>query len=144
MIRVTNIRRCHVADYDNIYLIVRSIASLERSKSSILKHAEQVADLSPSNGLFYKYLDWTKSGEWNQNKFDTKYKPAFLDELNNNPNAAAWLEKIAVDDKAGKKIALLCFCSDENLCHRSIIGEILKSKGCGVIFDKDIDNRTSK
>lgn len=144
MIRITSIRRCHIVDYDNIYLIVRSIASLEKSKSSILTHATHVPELSPSRELFYRYLDWSKSGCWDQNKFDNEYKPTFLNELNNDPNAAAWLEKLAADDRAGKKIALLCFCPNENLCHRIIIGDILKEKGCNVVLDKDIDNNRKK
>lgn len=38
--------------------------------------------------------------------------------------------------KAGRKIALLCFCDDESTCHRLIIGEMLKNRNCDVVFDK--------
>lgn len=141
MIRITSIKRCRTADFDNIYLIVRSIESLKRSQNSILNSAIQVSDLAPSKSLFYRYLDWSKAGVWDKNKFETEYKPTFLNELNSNQNAKFWLDKIAADDKARKKIALLCFCQDEDLCHRTIVGEILKQKGCNVVFDKDIYNR---
>ena len=138
MIRITSVNRCRTADFDNIYLIVRSIESLKRSRNSILNSAIQVSDLAPSKSLFYRHLDWNKAGCWNKNKFETEYAPTFLNELNNNQNAKIWLNKIAADDKAGKKIALLCFCKDEDLCHRTIVGEILKQKGCNIVFDKDV------
>lgn len=137
MIRITSIKRCRVSEYDKIYLIVRSTASLERNKSSILQHAEQVADLSPSKSLFYQYLDWQKAGFWNQKTFDDIYKPTFLNELTANPTAQNWLERLRCEDKTGLKIALLCFCTDENLCHRKIVGNILREKGCSVTFDCD-------
>lgn len=137
MIRITSIKRCRPIEYDKVYLIVRSIASLERSKSGILQHAEQIADLSPSKSLFYQYLDWQRSSCWNQKTFDDIYKPTFLNELTANPNAQSWLEKLRCEDEAGLKIALLCFCPDENLCHRKIVGDILREKGCNVTFDCD-------
>ncbi len=137
MIRVTSIRKCHISDYDDVYLIVRSTASLERAKSSLLQTATHVPDLSPSKNLFYQYLNWTKDGSWGQATFDNIYRPTFIRELENNPNARLWLDKIKADDAAGKKIALLCFCADENLCHRIIVGEILRNEGCTVVFDSD-------
>lgn len=137
MIRCTNIKRWHKADYDRTFLIVRSIASLERAHSSLLSDAEHVPDLSPSRNLFWSYLGWKKQDCWNQETFDNVYKPVFLDEIKNNPAAGEWLDKIEQLDKAGKNIALLCFCADENLCHRVIIGEILQQRGCNVVFDRD-------
>lgn len=136
MIRVTSIRKCRSADYDDVYLIVRSIASLERSKSGLLKQATHVPDLSPSKALFFKYLDWRKTGDWNVEKFNSEYRPIFTNEIVNNTAAQMWLNKIETESKAGRKIALLCFCDDEATCHRSIIGEMLKNKGCDVVFDK--------
>lgn len=135
MIKTTNIRRCRPVEYDDVYLIVRNIASLEKSKSGLLKKAVHVPDLSPSKTLFYRYLDWKKAGEWNQEKFDNDYRPFFTNEIVNNPAAQAWLDKIEIESKAGRKIALLCFCDDETTCHRHIVGEMLKNRGCSVVFD---------
>lgn len=138
MIRITSIRQCRASEYDKIYLIVRSIVSLERNKNSILQHSEQVVDLSPSRSLFYQYLNWQKTGCWNKDTFDTIYKPTFLSEIGNNPAAQLWIEYLCKEDSENKNIALLCFCQDENLCHRKIVGDILREKGCNVIFDCDI------
>lgn len=137
MIRCTNIKHWHKADYDRTFLIVRSIASLERTHSSILNDAMHVPDLSPSCNLFWSYLGWKKQGCWNQETFDNVYKPAFINEIKNNETAKEWLNRLEQYDKAGENIALLCFCVDENLCHRIIIGEMLKQRGCNVMFDCD-------
>lgn len=137
MIRVTNIKKWKESEYDKTYLIIRSIASLERQNNRILNCSEHVPDLNPSRGLFYRYLDWAKQGHWNQSTFDNEYKPTFIAEIANNPNAAAWFSKIETEDSQNMRIALLCFCADENLCHRIIIGEMLKQHGCNVIFDRD-------
>jgi len=137
MIRITSIRRCHISNYDDIYLIIRSTASLERANNKLLTlpQVKHLPDLSPSQTLFFEYLNWVRAGEWNQEKFDTDYKPTFETELKNS-NAQNWLNKIADDSKNGRKIALLCFCPDENLCHRLIVGKALEKLGCQVIFDK--------
>lgn len=136
MIRITSIKRCHINEYDKIYLIVRSTASLERANSSILLKAEHVPDLSPSRALFYNYLDWQKTGCWNTDTFTNEYKPVFEEEIKNNPNASIWLDRITEESK-NSKIALLCFCADENLCHRIIIADMLKQRNCEIILDRD-------
>jgi len=137
MIRVTSIKRCKVSEYDRIYLIVRSIASLERNKSAILQYAIHLPDLSPSKKLFYGYLDWQKSGKLTQEVINAVYKPKFLKELTSNQNAQILLDKIKAEDVQGLKIALITFASNENLDHRSIIGELLRQKGCTIVFDRD-------
>lgn len=137
MIRCTNIKRWHKADYDNTFLIVRSTASLEKANSSLLKDSEHVPALSPSRDLFWSYLGWKEHNQWNQDTFDNVYKPVFIDQINNDPEAKEWLDKIEQLDKDGKNVALLCFCVNENLCHRIIIGEMLQQRGCNVIFDRD-------
>lgn len=138
MIRITNIRKCHVPNYDEIYIIARSIASLEKRENKLLNNAVHLPELSPSKSLFYKYLDWKRANEWNRETFIDKYRPAFLEEMQSNPSTKQLLNILYEKDKAGKKIALLCFCEDENLCHRSIVGDMLRERGCNVVFDRDI------
>lgn len=137
MIRITSIRRWRMSEYDETFLIIRSTASLERHKSSVLRDTKHVPELSPSRELFWQQLDYQKTDNWNQETFDKIYKPAFIKEIENNPDADKRLDEITKLDKNGSKIALLCFCPNENLCHRVIIGEMLKQRGCNVIFDRD-------
>lgn len=85
---------------------------------------------------FSNILTGSEQGGWGLEKFNSEYRPIFTDEIINNTVAQAWLDKIEIESKAGRKIALLCFCDDESTCHRLIIGEMLKNRNCDVVFDK--------
>lgn len=137
MVTVCSIKQVkrNVDAYDKIYLIVRSISSLVRSKSDLIANSkvEQLAALSPSQNLFYKYLDWKKAGEWNKTKFETDYARQFLSEMSNSKLAVEAIYRVK-DESMTSNIALCCFCDDASLCHRSIIAGVLKSMGANVIL----------
>lgn len=122
MITITNIRQAKPNDFDEIWAIVRSL----KSKSPYLI---QVPELSPSWNLFKKYLALKEQNNWNENTFQTVYRPQFLTELAQDKQAQAKMEELISKHNAGKSIALVCFCTDPNLCHRSIISDILHAKG---------------
>lgn len=124
MITISSISSIDYTEYDEIWAIVRSLRNPN-------PHIKQVADLSPSKDLFYKYLGWRNAGQWNKEKFQEHYVPQFMRELKN-PSAMRLLSKLWDMDKADKKICLACFCTDEELCHRSIIAGILQGSGCHV------------
>ena len=121
MITITNIRNAKPADYDEIWAIVRSL----KSKSAYLR---QVPELSPSWDLFKKYLSLKEDGMWNENTFERIYRPTFLAQIAADPKAQNALEELIAMHNAGKRIALVCFCTDVNLCHRSIISDILTAR----------------
>lgn len=137
MIRCTNIKHWHKADYDRTFLIVRSIASLERTHNSILNDAIHVPDLSSSCNLFWSYLGWKNRTVGIRKCLIMCISLHSLTKSKNNETAKEWLNRLEQYDKAGENIALLCFCVDENFCHRIIIGEMLKQRGCNVMFDCD-------
>lgn len=93
-----------------------------------MKH---VPELSPSWGLFKKYLALRDSGKWNMDSFRKIYVPVFLEEMQN-AVARKKLEEIIALDRQGKHICLACFCPDEMTCHRSIVAGILQNKGIRV------------
>lgn len=139
MIRVTSISACtDPYIYDEVYLIVRSVKVLLKRKDPILKAASQMPELSPSESLFYDYRDWDKAGEWNEGKFEGEYRSRFEEQIRNDRYAQARLASLAEKSSKGKMIALLCFCKNEDLCHRKIIGEMLRERGCEVVFDRDM------
>jgi uncharacterized protein YeaO (DUF488 family) len=138
MIRITNIDRIIPSKCDSVYLIIRSLKILQKRKHPILSQSVHVPELSPTWGLFRDMLRWKQTGEWNIGTFENNYRPQFLFDLNNNAIAGDWLTQLSADDRAGMMIALGCYCKDENLCHRKIIGEILRNRGCNVVFDKDV------
>lgn len=123
MITITNIRNAQKDAFDEIWAIVRSL----KSKSAYIT---QVPELSPSWSLFKTYLKLRDDGNWNEQTFETIYKPQFLSQIANDPAASKKLTELIQKDKAGKKIALVCFCTNPTLCHRSLIAQILTN--CGV------------
>lgn len=125
MITISSIGSINYTEYDEIWAIVRSLKNQNQ-------HIKQVADLSPSKDLFYRYLGWRNEGQWNKQKFQEEYVPQFLRELKQNHAALELLSKLWDADRAGKRICLVCFCTDEELCHRSIIAGILQGAGCRV------------
>ena len=95
---------------------------------------QQVADLSPSSALFHEYqTNWKPNGLWNQDTFQKLYVPSFLRQIAQDEQAIAKLNELWRKDKAGQTIGLVCFCTDETLCHRSIVAGILQGVGCNVI-----------
>lgn len=94
---------------------------------------QQVPQLSPSSELFNDYLKvWKPNGIWNKNTFAEKYVPRFLEQLTTDQTAIKWLNWIVKQDREGNTIGLACFCTDETLCHRSIIAGLLQGVGANV------------
>lgn len=117
MIIVTNIRNVDYTAYDEVWAIVRSLKHPEK-----MKH---VPELSPSLKLFKQYLQLRNTGRWNSKAFQNLYVPTFLQEMQTvasrkKLNELVWL------DRHERRIALVCFCSDETTCHRSIVAGILQ------------------
>lgn len=131
MIRITNIRNTQ-GDYDEVWAIVRSL----KSKSDALK---QVTELSPSTDLFFRYRNLVKDGQWNKDSFDKIYVPQFISEIRSSSIAVDTLGYLYQQDKMGKNICLVCFCTEEELCHRSIIAGLLQGVGANVVTDTGND-----
>lgn len=122
LIVITNIRNVHPNEYDEIWAIVRSF----KNKPYYIR---QVPELSPSWDLFKKYLSLRDMGMWNKESFERYYRPYFVSQINADPWAQSALETLIAKHNSGKKIALVCFCTDVNLCHRRIISEMLTERG---------------
>lgn len=107
--------------YDEVWQITRS--------GPDITGAIRVRDLSPSPELFNLYYK-----EWkNKNPEDWWhfYVQKFNKELNTEEKVNA-LRKLYLKVKAGKVIALICFCSDSRYCHRTLVGEYLIKYGVRV------------
>lgn len=129
MIRVTNIRNLD-STKQNQWAIVRSL----KSKSPWMT---QVAELSPSTGLFHKYLQLKERGEWNEKSFKDIYVPWFLRDMKE--YGAPMLNRVWLMNKQGIDIDMACFCTDETFCHRSVVAGLLQGAGCQVITDTGAD-----
>lgn len=111
-------------EYDRNIAIVRSM----KGKSYWI---EQMDVLSPSKALFFEYRRLADAGAWNQEAFDEIYVPRFIEEMRADAPRAA-LNQLYKESKEGKRIALACFCTDEAMCHRSIIAGFLQGAGADV------------
>lgn len=89
-----------------------------------------VPELSPSNDLLEFYLDHMRNGTWNYEVFFNSYMPRFIKELQN--DAASERLSFLEEESRKRDIALFCFCENETLCHRSIIGGILKGMSADI------------
>lgn len=106
--------------YDEVWLIVRSLKSMPTGNAHII----HVPELSPSPKLFYSYLNWRKAGHWNKDTFERWYKPQFLQDMQST-EAQKKLHELKNKAK-NKNILICCFCTDESLCHRSIVKQLIK------------------
>ena len=125
MILTGNLNKTNFNDFDEVWAIVRSIKNPGRMK--------QVTELSPSRDLFFAYRRLVNDKRWGKDAFEQIYKPQFLRDFYASADAQRKLDELIELDKQGKKIALVCFCADASLCHRSIIADLLEEKGVSVI-----------
>lgn len=109
-------------DFDEVWYIVRKPGNIRRNAAH--KH---VPLLSPSPNLFYWYREQHARGLWNATTFAEGYVPRFLEQMKGAEEQALLAELVTLS--RSKNIALVCFCANEALCHRSIVGGILQNMG---------------
>ena len=124
MIYIGNMREVRKGAFDQTWAIVRSF----KSSSNWMT---QVQTLSPSWDLFGKYQDLKKQGRWNNDTFKSIYVPQFLNEMKAQA-ARDKLNELYAAANSQQRIALVCFCPDERLCHRSIVAGLLQGVGADV------------
>lgn len=136
MIRITSISNLrNISEhYDETWAIVRSL-------KNPIRGVVQVTALSPSMDLFFRYQRMAKAGEWNADSFQKMYVPQFIREMKQSREAQEKINYLINADREGKNICLVCFCSNESLCHRSIIAGFLQAMGCHVQLDTNQDYR---
>ncbi len=117
--------------YDEVWAIVRSLNKAPNIKTNI----RWMPILSPSQGLFYWYLNQKNKSLWNNHMFKEGYVPTFLKEMKGTEQRKAlnYLYK----KSSQQSILLVCFCNDEATCHRSIIAGMLQGVKANVQHPKD-------
>lgn len=121
MITIRNIQNINYATYDEVWAIVRSLKYTN-------PHIRHVPELSPSWSLFKQYMNFRNKGNWNEETFRKVYVPQFLKEMRGEEQQKLLNYLFSTN----KHICLVCFCQDESLCHRSIIGGMLQGAGATV------------
>ncbi len=125
MIFIGSIRDIKNKNFDEVWSITNS-DRLSKSPGIIY-----VPQLAPSWDLYNKTQALKKQGQWCDQVFSLMYAPQFIRDINK-PNSRQLLNQLYLLDKQNKNIALVCFCSEEETCHRSIIAGILQGAGCNV------------
>lgn len=121
MVTITSILNVNYGLYDEVWAIVRFL----KYTNPRIRH---VPELSPSWQLFKTYLSLKNKGQWNEETFRTMYVPRFLMEMRGKVQQDLLNELF----NTKKHICLVCFCPDESLCHRSIVGGMLQGAGAVV------------
>jgi uncharacterized protein YeaO (DUF488 family) len=75
-------------------------------------------ELAPTEELYQAYIKF-KTISWSE------YVKKFTDEINNNPKGQNALKKLSEYDGT---VTLLCHCADDNLCHRSLVKQMVHEK----------------
>jgi uncharacterized protein YeaO (DUF488 family) len=75
-------------------------------------------ELAPTKQLYQAYIKF-KIITWSE------YVKKFTDEINNNLKAQNALQKLSYYDGT---VTLLCHCTDETLCHRSLLKQMILEK----------------
>lgn len=124
--------------FDEVWVIVRSLRNglpkMYKDDGTVDTTVDvyHVPQLSPSPDLFHKYLKWKENGEWNEDTFENKYVPQFLQEMHGDEQKK--FLNILYNRGQKKSILLICFCQEEALCHRSIILGLMQ----GIYAEKGI------
>lgn len=108
---------------DEIWYIVRSLKPFKNIPGIISKHCPS---LSPSKELFFWKESLRRNNKWNKQIFDEEFTPKFLKEMENTEAASSLKELKILSNK--KNILLICYCSREDMCHRSLIKKIIENK----------------
>lgn len=106
--------------YDQIWLVVRKLMSPIKNTKGNIYHIDTIA---PSQKLLYDTLEMKRKKTWNQETFDKIYAPRYLKEMLE-IEPVLQLQKLAELSKT-QDILIACYCKDENLCHRSLIKQIV-------------------
>ena len=127
MVITGNIHSINPDRYFKTFAIVRSM-TYNPAPSRII----QMPELAPSSDLFFTYRKLVRDGNWNSRTYNEIYVPRFIHDIETNPRALKLLDSIARTSNNGKDIALVCFCGDPGLCHRSIVAKMLRDRGADV------------
>lgn len=126
----------HTLDrYDEVWFITRDASEVQGfldTHNKVVLHDE----LSPQPDLFRAYRERAKAGCWDRAAFDTFYVPQFLKDLSDNQVGLSLLQELKKNSE-DSEIALACFCEDESVCHRSIIGGILLNMGATIACSEE-------
>lgn len=123
------VRICRVQNLGRIHADIKmaAVQSMANPKDTITIATE----LAPSDAVLTMKNKAKENGTWNEDYFRNEYVPAYIAGLTDD-KARQTLNKIYKAVKAGKTVAIACYCADETTCHRSVIAGLMQSLGLNV------------
>lgn len=128
---------CGIKDIGNFDFVIHKffIAQYIKDRDSISRYGfARCPDLAPEKHLVNQYLGFRNKGEWTQEKFDTWYRPLFIQQMYTRIETKGVLNHVHKLITSGDDVVLACYCHDENMCHRRIIAEEFEKKGIEVVY----------
>ena len=135
MVEFLSLKELNVNNYDEIWFIVRSAKNCIKLLDN--KKVKQITELSPNYRLFKKYLELKNAGKWNHDTFLNVYVPDFLNQIRYDDNFKKRI--IELKQNPNRNYGLVCFCSEERKCHRSIVAAICYMNDITVKTKHDIN-----
>ena len=89
-------------------------------------------ELAPNDNLLNEWNALGRHAEDPFAWFNTRYVPKFLEQVSRNERARYALNDLVLADIHGSKVALLCYCKDPRICHRSVLAGMLYGAGRNV------------
>ena len=130
LLDITNINNAKIVDIKYKFFIVRSCKNQLYYKN---KGWYVTPTLSPSPQLFKKYLDLRAIGNWNINSYNNIYVPEFKKQMKLDIPMRNDLNAVLALLKAGHDVAFMCYCQEDIMCHRYILGDAYEIRGIEVI-----------
>lgn len=111
-----------IINASEVYLITLS----EKLKNEFeSRGANYIKSLGPSPRLWSAVQDMKNEGTWNVSRFNTYYRNEYLTSLMDRPSSLASVNLLASKYLRGENIYLVCFCQNPDICHRTILEELL-------------------
>jgi len=132
MIYLDSITNVNALEYDEVWIIVRKL-----KESDLIEGSKHIPELSPSTYLLERYIELREKGIWNKESFEKIYVPSFIREIRSRIGVKEILNDLVYMSGIGQKICLVCYCEDEEICHRSIVSGILAGMGANIQSNSD-------
>lgn len=126
----------NVETYDGKEIKIDKAYSIVRSNKKT--RCENIIELAPDENLYSFFLNEKKNMKWTKDRFDEEFVERYFKGINN-PYGAAAVKRILLESK-DENIFIGCFCANENMCHRLLLGAILKYYG-GDVVSTTIDDK---
>ena len=133
MITIGNIFATDPTEFDEVWVICFSVDKIQEMFA--IENVRHVPELAPREELFRIYRTLVHENRWNKSSFEKYYVPRCLKDIQDSSSIKLLKQLVCLSKE--KEIRLACFCTDEHLCHRSIVAGILFHMGADIQCEEE-------